>query len=390
MKVPKYKYPYKVLHAPTSVGGNSQGLSEGLNKNGVFSRTVCLRNNYFNYPSDFILWSDSDGLFIREIKRLFLLIKTLFTYKVIHYNFGTTIASPTFYLRGGDSLLREIFRRIYYWYLDFLQLFELIVFNISGKILFITYQGDDARQGDFLKANFEINIAKQVDQNYYTEISDIWKRNSIARISRYCNKVYSVNPDLLNVLPSTAKFIAYTNIKLEDWPYTAPEIDEKIPLKIIHAPSHRDVKGTKYVESTIERLRSEGYHFELILVEGVSNQDARELYKKGDIFIDQLFAGWYGGVAVEAMALGKPVMTYIRESDLRFIPNEMRDDLPVISVTTETLYFELRRILELPRSQLIDLSRRSRFYVEKWHDPALIAKMIQADYESCLQKKGKA
>jgi hypothetical protein len=38
---------------------------------------------------------------------------------------------------------------------------------------------------------------------------------------------------------------------------------------------------------------------------------------------------------------------------------------------------------------LIDLSRRSRMYVEKWHDPVLIAKKIQADYESFFRKKGK-
>lgn len=382
------KYSYKVLHTPTTVGGNSQGLSEGLNKNGIYSRTACLRNNYFNYPSDFTIWSESDGLFVRELKRLFFLLKVLCTYEVIHYNFGTTIATPTFYLQGDDDLIRKVFRKIYYQYLNILQLLELAVFKTFGKILFITYQGDDARQGDFLKTNFEINIAKHVDKSYYSVISDIWKRKSIARISRYCNQIYTVNPDLMHVLPSTTKFIAYSNIKLEDWGYVLPQVDEKKPLKIIHAPSQRDVKGTKYIESTVERLRNEGFLCELILIEGVSNQDAKEIYKMGDIFIDQLFAGWYGGVAVEAMALGKPVMAYIREGDLKFIPNKMRKDLPVINVTTDSLYFELRKILELPRSQLTDLSFKSRLYVERWHDPVLIAKIIQADYELAFREKG--
>ena len=387
MKKSKFKHPYKVLHTPTTVGGNSQGLSEGLNINGIYSKTISLKKNYLNYQSDLVLWSDSDGLLIREIKRFIFIIKVLFTYKVIHYNFGTTIATPTFYLQGNDGPLRGNWRKIYYQYLDFLQLIELVVFKIFGKVLFITYQGDDARQGNFLKNNFQISIAKQVDENYYTDVSDNWKRNSIKRIARYCNRIYAVNPDLLYVLPPTAKFVQYTNIKLEEWPYTPPQLDEKIPLKIIHAPSHMDVKGTKYIESIIKRLKMEGFHFEFMLIQGVSNQEAREQYKKGDILIDQLFAGWYGGVAVEAMALGKPVLAYIRESDLKFIPDEMRVDLPVIGVTVDSLYFELRKILELPRSQLIDLSRRSRMYVEKWHDPVLIAKNIQADYESFLWKK---
>jgi hypothetical protein len=384
VKISNFKKSYKVLHAPTSVGGNSGGLSEGLNRNGVYSRTACLQKNYFDFGSDFIIWSEKDGLLLREIKRCLFLIRVLFTYKVIHYNFGTTISNPTYYLKGNDSKLRGIFRRLYYRYLNALQLLELLVFKIFGKVLFITYQGDDARQGDFLKANYDINIATQVEKNYYSDISDAWKRKSIARISRYCQKIYAVNPDLLNVLPQSASFIAYTNILLDNWPYLPSKRDDKNPLIIIHAPSHRDVKGTGYIISTIERLRKDGFLLELILVEGVSNCDARELYKRCDIFIDQLFAGWYGGVAVEAMALGKPVLSYIRESDLKFIPLEMKNDLPIINVTAESLYLELIRICRLSTVQFSELSLRSRSYVEKWHDPITISKKIKCDYETFL------
>jgi hypothetical protein len=41
-----------------------------------------------------------------------------------------------------------------------------------------------------------------------------------------------------------------------------------------------------------------------------------------------LFAGWYGGLAVELMALGKPVLAYIREEDLSFVDPQMRYELP--------------------------------------------------------------
>ena len=43
-------------------------------------------------------------------------------------------------------------------------------------------------------------------------------------------------------------------------------------------------------------------------------------YRDADIVVDQLLAGWYGGFAVEAMALGKPVIAYLRESDLHHVP----------------------------------------------------------------------
>ena len=34
-----------------------------------------------------------------------------------------------------------------------------------------------------------------------------------------------------------------------------------------------------------------------------------------DLVVDQLVLGWYGAVAVEAMALGRPVLAYIREDE---------------------------------------------------------------------------
>jgi hypothetical protein len=62
----------------------------------------------------------------------------------------------------------------------------------------------------------------------------------------------------------------------------------------------------------------------------MSNEAARRIYEKADLLVDQLLAGWYGGVAVEFMALGKPVVCYLRESDLRFLPEAMRRQIPII------------------------------------------------------------
>ena len=41
--------------------------------------------------------------------------------------------------------------------------------------------------------------------------------------------------------------------------------------------------------------------------------EARERYERADIVVDQLNAGWYGLFAIEAMALGKPVVTSLHE-----------------------------------------------------------------------------
>ena len=59
---------------------------------------------------------------------------------------------------------------------------------------------------------------------------------------------------------------------------------------------------------------------------------------KADVLeVDQLLAGWYGGAAVEAMMMGVPVIAYMREEDLGWVPADMARELPVVSATPDSL-----------------------------------------------------
>ena len=147
-------------------------------------------------------------------------------------------------------------------------------------------------------------------------------------------------------------------------------------LRIGHAPTNRDVKGTEAIINALEMLRIEGYEFEFILIENLSNLKAKEIYNTLDIFIDQIYAGWYGAVAVELMALGKPVMVYIRESDLKFIPPKMKEDLPFLRTEPKTLLNDLVNMFNMPEDKFLELSYSSRKYVEDWHDPEKIVRGI--------------
>ena len=116
--------------------------------------------------------------------------------------------------------------------------------------------------------------------------------------------------------------------------------------------------------------------FLFLLIENMPHNDAMKLYQKADLLIDQLLAGWYGGLSVELMAMGKPVFCYIRESDLKFIPEEMQDDMPIINISKETLYSVLKYYLTSGRDELRALGIKSRKYVEQWHDPIKITKKL--------------
>ena len=107
------------------------------------------------------------------------------------------------------------------------------------------------------------------------------------------------------------------------------------------------------------------------------------------LLVDQLLAGWYGGLAVEVMALGKPVMCYLREEDLGFIPRQMREELPIIRVTPATLEERLREYLTRRRADLADLGERSREFVERHHDPLQVAARLRSDYLQALARRGR-
>jgi len=164
---------------------------------------------------------------------------------------------------------------------------------------------------------------------------------------------------------------------------------ENRPLRILHAPSHRKAKGTDILLDVLDKLKLQGFEFELLLVEGVSNKEARKMYEKADVLVDQLFAGWYGGLAVELMALGKPTIVYLRDEDLKFIPVKMKEELPFIRATSFNIEKVVKDVLEMPRQKLFVLAQQSRAYVEKWHDPVKIAFEIKNDYEISMSQRKK-
>lgn len=374
----------KVIHLPTSVGGNPQGISKYLNKLGLKSQTWIYNQNYLNYPADKIL-SKSSNKFIIEFFKLFAL-KYMFKFDIIFFNWGSGLYRPyPFIYIQKKKIIRRIFFLIYSVYSNFLARIEVGLLKFLKKPIFIQYQGDDARQGDYCAKNFSTHFATRVSKDYYCNFSDNQKRKSIKFYSNFATKIYALNPDLLHVLPKSAEFLPYSNVDLTNWKPAYSQL-EKRPLRIGHAPTNRLVKGTDLIINAVNLLKKK-YDFEFILIEGLNNIKAKHEYKKIDIFIDQLFAGWYGGLAVEAMALGKPVISYIRKSDLIYIPKKMKNDLPILNANPRTIYSVLEKILNSSRKDIFLLGKKSRSYVLKWHNPEYIAKRIKKDMISALNQK---
>jgi glycosyltransferase involved in cell wall biosynthesis len=229
-------------------------------------------------------------------------------------------------------------------------------------------------------ARFPVNACALCTNACSPEL-DAHKAYMVQGFDRYADAIYSLNPDLLWVLPERAEFMPYATIDLREWePEPLPQRDT---FTILHAPTNRGVKGTPRVLEAVEALKSRHPEVELLLVENVPHDEVRAMYARADLVIDQLLLGWYGGFAVEAMALGRPVMCYLREEDLHFIPAQMREQMPIINATPDSIDEVLEAVF-LDRASLAERGRLSRSYVEMWHDPLKIAQGTKATYERIL------
>ena len=377
--------PIRVLHCPSDVGGNPQCLARMERELGIHSASVVFRRNQFQYEYDRVLFEPDDGLLRWGTKIGGLIRSAAMDFDIVHYNFGRPLI---YYMPGrrrswpSGPAARTWLGRLGCSLFEFA---DVALLKRVGKGIVVTYQGDDARQGDYCRANHEITFATEVGPDYYNARSDAHKRRQVARFARYADRIYALNPDLLSVLPPSAEFLPYASVDPRRWEPVFPE--PRARPRVLHAPSHRGVKGTRFLLEATERLRREGVPFDLDMIENLPHAEATRRYRDADIVVDQLLAGWYGGFAVEAMALGKPVIAYLRESDLHHVPREMRTELPLIHATPTSIYDVLKDWLTARRHALPERGRAGRAYVERWHDARAIAKRLIGDYEAILRER---
>jgi glycosyltransferase involved in cell wall biosynthesis len=145
----------------------------------------------------------------------------------------------------------------------------------------------------------------------------------------------------------------------------SPPVAREHPV-VLHAPSSRSRKGTDEVVAAAEQL---GLNLEL--VEGVDHLTAFERYRAADLVVDQLNAGWYGMFAIEAMALGKPVVAFLHEEATRRTEEAFGIEVPIVHATKETLPDVMQRLVSDP-DELRRIGAASRAYVERVHDLSVV------------------
>ena len=353
----------RVLHCPTDTGGHAWGLSRAERALGIQSDVMVRRSSWMRFPSDIDLRLREGPLPARIARLMAFLTRAVRDYDVFHFNWGMSILDHR------------------PWNLNYL---ELPILKRLGKQIVVTFQGCDARIKTESRERFSTSACAECDVAWCDERMDAIRRKRIRKVFTYADKVFALNPDLLHFLPG-AEFLPYASVDPNEWRSagtSARRTSQSEPFRVLHMPTNRSIKGTRYVEQACAHLRAKGLSVELALVEGVPHSQVKDLIAQADLVVDQLLIGWYGAFAVEAMALKKPVFCYLREDDLkRFVP--FHDRIPIIRTTKETLADDMAHLLS-DLSTWNEIGMAGRRFVEDCHDPMKIAqRTITAYQRSC-------
>lgn len=292
--------------------------------------------------------------FLKNILGYIYLCVKVFKFKVIYINFN-----------GGPIGLKS----------NFLWKIEPLLYKISKtKTLLLPY-GSDVQ--DLTRTNnLEFKDVYSLDypnhkyrRDTISKKIDLWTKYS-DHIMAGCEWVdYLYHWDSLTLSHFSYDIPQKTNsiIKKEDKNF-----------KVLHAPNHRNIKGTDFLIKAIEDLKKEGFLIELILIEKKSNQEVIKLINQVDLVADQFIVGWYAMFAIEAMAHSKPVMGYLRDDLISFYRNKdliEKDEIPILNTNIGNIKQKLRWCLE-NKNELKKISDQSYNFVKKHHSLEYIGSLF--------------
>ena len=356
---------------------NNKYYSECMKTHG-YSSTTMMRGYFdsINKKDDFDLYLNDFALFYSgKLKFLKTLNNTFFPYLIFIYSL---LKFDIFHFSfTGGFLSESLIKRLEA---------QLIRF-VGGKTVLLAYGGDFYVSSRIIEPSWQHTILIHYPHYAKNEL-EIQKRVN------YWNKQADV---IINGMQIDG---------LGRWsvlPFRSEVIDvEKLPRKIsystkngvngsicvVHAPNHRFIKGTEYLEKAIEELREEGLQIEFVLIEKMQNSDLLKLLsEKADILFDQINLG-YAMSTIEGLAIGLPVMTNLenREYVRLFRRYSYLDECPAVSISHENLKENLRVLITNPELRK-KIGLASQKYADKYHSFKTGGYLFGKVYDKIWQNK---
>ena len=314
-----------------------QLMAQELRHRGYNATAASYQQNWLGHVNDINLGlQKSNGRLRTHLRILLFTLWTASNYDIFHFFWGTSLM--------GFALAPHL---------------DLPFLRKMGKKLFVHFRGSDLVNSayyDYLRAK---TVGNSIPE---PPISRPDQLRSLRMWRRFANRLLVSEPGLLRIVPE-AELVPQA-IDLDYWSSSVPLKTKPSGalLRIVHAPTSRQKKGTEFVERSVGELSRQGYPIELVLAEKIPAKEVRALYETADMSIDQLLYGWHGKFSAELMALGKPVICYL-DGELR----KHRPDIPIVNACPQNLTEKLKELITDVQLRH-DLALRGQVYARKHHD----------------------
>jgi glycosyltransferase involved in cell wall biosynthesis len=339
------KNGWRVLHAPVEIAGQAALSSLGLRARGIESHVLACRHPFGYRSPDIVL---PPG----RLSRARTVLAAARRHDIFHFYFGLS-----FLRRSPQRLLdAKALRRL-------------------GKRVVVEFLGSDVRMPSL-----------EARRNpYYVPGDGEDDERALALMRRWAQVTEGhviVGDHSLDVslLPHFAH-VHYVGQRVDTRSLTPrpPRRDGVRPV-VVHAPSHRAVKGTAHVRRAVQELRAGGVELEYVEVHGASHDETLRQCERADLVVDQLCSGSHGVFAVEAMSLAKPVICNLLAEYEATLPG-----CPIINANPGSITEVLAAWLESPRDRH-ERGLASRSYAEANHDVDVVAARLLEAYEALPAK----
>lgn len=334
----------KVLQLPVPAAGQPNSIAKGLISIGHVASVLTKTKHKFQYPYDiFFDHSVSFNDALRKLRNIFS------QYDILHYHAVPLVWEKKFAKPTG---------------------FDLFLARLLGKKIFYHFRGSEARLENCFRNTNKYHYCDD-ETHLFEQFPEAEQKLYLEFVKSVSDCAFVVDPELqtyvpeATIVPRTIDLDAINKIGIMQ------TCNDEEKIVIAHAPSRRAVKGTDWVIKAVEDLKHEGINVELKIIENMSNDEALLEYSRADIIVDQLRIGWYGVLAVEAMALGKPVVAFIRD-DLK---HNLPFPFPLSIANRENIKAVLLELIS-DRSLRMQLGKSALEYVKDAHCSKNIAEQL--------------
>ncbi|MBE7555393.1 MAG: glycosyltransferase [Anaerolineales bacterium] len=341
----------KIFHGIENIAGSAGVLARAQRAIGLEARAYCFPSS-FQYPVDHLI--KDTGRFTISLELLRLILTQSWRFDVFQFYFGSS--------------------------LTYSALLDIPWLKRFGKKVFFYFCGCDIRDSKAVIAKYEFSACKE----HWPMACSANRKKAIALAQKYADGVFVSTPDLLEFVPGSIWLPQPIDLRwfspLREQALAAaalPPGERRSEFVIAHAPSNRMIKGSDYLERAVADLQAGGYPVKLLLIENMPYEQALQTAAGADLVVDQLLVGAYGAFAVEMMALGKPVICYIRD-DIR---PHYQANLPIISANPNTIGQVLKELMD-QRQRWSEIGRQGMAYTAQVHDSLAVAGQTQRYYQN--------